>query len=159
MSASEARAGHMGWKRHAEKGRGSKGRTAESWPFWVKKGRYGEEAVLRDGNPGRRRYCGWRMWFSCLGQAGAGGLVFGCGWGRRHGSLALRSAPEPCFLLQLPVPKPAPEMPRPSASRRPSKYRLLRAHSLPLNQLLSGLPYPHAFRLELEVPPSQSAAT
>lgn len=38
---------------------------------------------------------------------------------------ALCSAPEPCcFLFQLPAPKQAQVMPRHSASRRPSKYRL-----------------------------------
>lgn len=70
----------------------------------------------------------------------------GCGF------LALRSAPESCFLFQLPAPKAAQEMPRHSASRRPSEYCLLYVCTLFLSSRLGRLLYTKVCWLALEVP-------
>lgn len=47
--------------------------TAESWAFWVTKGRYVEEVGSQRLELGRRSYCGWRVVLSGVSaRPGAG---------------------------------------------------------------------------------------
>lgn len=135
VSQSEAREDSAGWTQNIRKWRGGKVRDAESWMFWVSKGRCVEKAGFSETGS-RKDFLGWKKAavFWSLNKAHVlvrGPQLWPCSWSRGCGFWALCSAPEPCFLsFQLPAPKLAQEMPRLSASRRPSKHCLLYVSAL-----------------------------